>query len=168
MIIKRTNDFILSVAMIALSLFLVFSDKVVSGPSNSGLGGYFARADVYLKMLGMMMLITSVLLLIKSIGFNKNTPKIRFSFYLSSTIVCILAAIAVYAVALPSIGFAVSTTVILLFLSGLFYVKERNKKMKEYTKKEIIKLSIFLVSFSLISVVLLYFIFTNGLNVQLP
>lgn len=171
--IKKTNDFILGILMTGVGMFLLFSSKIVTNISMNDSGGYFARADVYVKMLGAILALSSIILIIKSLGFDKNkldkkNEPTKFNFDITDTVCYIILSMVIYAVFLPLIGFKISTFVMLFYLCMLFSIKEQNKKLNKYTKQEVIKIGIRSFIYSLISVIVLYFVFTKGLNVQLP
>lgn len=172
MIIKKVNDFILSIAMIAVSIFLLFSDNIVSNiniPTDGSGGGFFARSDIYVRMLGAILAISSIILLIKSLSFKKEKKHVeKFTFAIRDSVCYITLSLIAYAILLPLIGFIVSTFIMMFYLCVLFTIKERNKKLKDCSKLELRNIGIRSLIYSFISVVALYVIFAQGLSVILP
>lgn len=167
-LIKTMNDFILGIMMLALSFFLLFSDKIVTNMPAVTMGGYFARADVYIHLLAIILGIVSLVLIGKSINFNKDAAVTGFSFQMNSTILISAIVLILYTLVLPIIGFIVSTFLAIFLLCTLYTVKEDNKSLKEYKGKALGKILLRSAIYSVILVVVLKIIFTYGLSVQLP
>ena len=55
-VIRSTNDLLLAVLMGAASIFLLTSDKVITGVEN-GLGGAWAQASTYIHLLAGILLV---------------------------------------------------------------------------------------------------------------
>ena len=167
--IKKVNDFTLGIGIVLLSIFLIFSPKIVGGGvSNNVPGGFWARPDVYIRIIAVIMIIPSIILITKSISFNKDSEKQKFKFDINSTIVISLGLIVLYTIALPIIGFVISSLIMVFCLCALYTIKEQNLTIRDIDKKKLSKILIKSTIYSVISVVALYFIFTIGLSVQLP
>ena len=65
--IKKMNDFVLGILMILLSAFLVFG-KITETEVKTGQGGFLVRSDVWLRMMGVFLIIVAVILIIRSFG----------------------------------------------------------------------------------------------------
>ena len=63
--IKKMNDFVLGILMILLSAFLVFG-KITETEVKTGQGGFLVRSDVWLRMMGVFLVIVAVILIIRS------------------------------------------------------------------------------------------------------
>lgn len=166
--IKTMNDFILGIMMLAFSLFLLFSDKIVTNMPVVTMGGYFARADVYIHLLATILGIVALVLIGKSINFKKDAEVTGFSFLINNTILISAAILILYTLLLPVIGFIISTFLAIFFLCALYTVKEENKTLKEYRGKALGKMLLRSGIYSVVLVVVLKIIFTYGLSVQLP
>ena len=83
--IKVFNDFLLGVMMMGVSLYLLIGEIATNIPKTSQ-GGYLSRADVWIKMLAIMLLLVSIILVFKSINFKKGETK-KFEFFLDGAIV---------------------------------------------------------------------------------
>lgn len=62
-VIRSTNDLLLAILMAGVSIFLLSSDKIITGVEN-GLGGFWAQASSYITLLAGILLGLSVLQLI--------------------------------------------------------------------------------------------------------
>lgn len=167
--IKNVNDFVLAVLMLALSLFLLLCPNITSNIPSVSMGGYFTRPDVYIRMLALFLVVASLALLIRSLNLGKKAQQISgFHFTINSTVIMTVAALLLYCVLLPVAGFYICTAAILLFLNGLDVYKENNKKLKDYTKKELIKYTVIDVIYTGCMVVVLWLVFAKLLGVRLP
>ena len=77
--VRKVNDFVLSLLMIALSLFLIFGNVTVGGSSLSQ-GGILSQADTYLKFIAAILLVVSVILFFRSLDFRKTGEKEPFTY----------------------------------------------------------------------------------------
>ncbi|HKL99534.1 MAG TPA: tripartite tricarboxylate transporter TctB family protein [Mobilitalea sp.] len=166
-VIKVMNDFVLGVIMLLLSIYLFLTDQVVNRVPKTAQGGFFARADVYIYVLAAILGIVSLIIIIKSLNFKKEEVK-GFTFAINDTIIYTVIALVLYVLVFSIVGFIISTFVMVLFLCMMYSVKEQNKKLKEYTKKELIKTSFRALIYSVVTVIILKLVFENGLSVQLP
>ena len=85
--IKKMNDFVLGILMILLSAFLVFG-KITETEVKTGQGGFLVRSDVWLRMMGVFLVIVAVILIIRSFGKKEGEEAEGFHFYLDSTVGC--------------------------------------------------------------------------------
>jgi len=142
-LIKNANDFVLAVLMLALSLFLLLYPNITSNIPSVSMGGYFTRPDVYIRMLALFLAAASLALLIRSLNLGRKSQQTSgFHFTINSTVIMTVAALLLYCALLPVAGFYICTAVILLFLNGLYVYKENNKKLKDYSKKELTKYAV--------------------------
>lgn len=126
--IKKMNDFVLGILMIFLSAFLVFG-KITEVEVKTGQGGFLTRSDVWLRMMGVFLFVVSIILIIRAIGIGKKGQEHQaepFNFYLDSTVVAVVLSLVVYALALPKIGFFITTFLMCLYLVVLFTIKEKS------------------------------------------
>jgi len=137
LVIKKVNDFVLSILMLIVGLYVVFGPKTVSHIAQNGLGGFFARPDVYMKALAVALIVLSIILIIKSIGFVEFGEKIEgFKFYVNREIIFTTILLIVYTIVLPKIGFFISTFLMVVSLVLIFsyrkiaHDKDKNKKLK--------------------------------------
>lgn len=54
-VIRSTNDLLLAILMAGVSIFLLSSDKIITGVEN-GLGGFWAQASSYITLLAGILL----------------------------------------------------------------------------------------------------------------
>lgn len=168
-LIKNANDFVLAVLMLALSLFLLLYPNITSNIPSVSMGGYFTRPDVYIRMLALFLAAASLALLIRSLNLGRKSQQTSgFHFTINSTVIMTVAALLLYCALLPVAGFYICTAVILLFLSGLYVYKENNKKLKDYSKKELTKYAVIDVVYTGCMVAVLWLVFAKLLGVRLP
>lgn len=165
--IKVMNDFVLGVIMLVLSIYLFLTDQVVNRLPKTEQGGFFARSDVYIYMLAAILGIVSLIIIIKSLNFKKEEVR-KFKFAINDTIIYTVVALVLYVLLFSTVGFIISTFIMVLFLCMMYSVKEKNEKLKEYTKQELIKMIIRAFIYSIATVIILKLVFENGLSVQLP
>jgi len=165
--IKSMNDFCLTVVMTALGLFLCFSDSIV--PANMPTlpaGGILVRSDMYVRLIGGIMLLLSLILFIKNLNFSKATETAALKFTTSSQGVLTFVALVIYALLLQRVGFAITTFCLGFFLVFLYMYKE-NKDI-EKTRPLIIRMAIASAVFSLALLGVVYVMFGFVLRVSLP
>ena len=159
--IKHVNDFILAVAMLALSAFLIFYPDITTTIPKLAQGGFFTRADVYIRMLAVILLIASGVLLIRSLTLAPVGSGGRFHFLTARSAVLTAAALIVYTLFLPWIGFFV-------LLNLLYCFQEKNKGWKEYSKQESLHMLLSAMIYSLVLMLILWLVFSKLLGVRLP
>lgn len=121
--IKNQNNFVLSIAMILLGLFLALNDSIV-GKSVSNLGGFWAQPDTYIKMLGWGLILFSTLLLLTSINFSRSEHIERIHFTVTAEAVITAIALIVYCYLMPVISFFPATLLLIFGLNRLYLHKE--------------------------------------------
>lgn len=111
----------------------------------------------------------SLALLIRSLNLGRKSQQTSgFHFTINSTVIMTVAALLLYCALLPVAGFYICTAVILLFLNGLYVYKENNKKLKDYSKKELTKYAVIDVVYTGCMVAVLWLVFAKLLGVRLP
>ena len=152
-LIRSTNDLLLSVLMGAVSIFLLTSDKIITGVEN-GLGGAWAQASTYL--LAGILLALSALQLIYAINFKSGGAHQKLRIPISREIVITAAALVLYALLLPTLTFFPCTLALNIVLCGTFGMK--------LSKKQVI----FTVVYSVVLTIVLWVLFTQILKCVLP
>ena len=176
--IKKMNDFVLGILMILLSAFLVFG-KITETEVKTGQGGFLVRSDVWLRMMGVFLVIVAVILIIRSFGKNIRNHAFAasgadgeeaegFHFYLDSTVVAVIVSLIVYALALPKVGFMITTFLMCLYLVILFSVKEQSLTFRTVPKALWGKLLVKGVLSAAVMLAVFWFIFGKLLSVQFP
>lgn len=166
--IKHVNDFILAITMIVLSLFLLFYPGITTAIPKLAQGGFFTRADTYIRMLAMILLIAATVLLIRSLTALSADGKGKFYFLLDRTISLTVAALVIYTLLLPKAGFFVTSFVMIIFLNLLYCFQEKNRKLKEYSCQELCVMALSAAVYALILMLVLWLVFTKLLGVRLP
>lgn len=165
-VIRSTNDLLLAVLMGALSIFLLTSDKVITGVEN-GLGGAWAQASTYIHLLAGILLALSVLQLIYAINFKGDGEHQKLRIPISKEIVITAVALVLYALLLPTLTFFPCTLALLIVLCGTFAMKE-NQGDPELKGKLPKKQVVTIIIYSAVLTVVLWVVFTQLLKCVLP
>ena len=166
-VIKKANDFILGIFMIAVSAFLFFG-KVTSNVPEVSQGGLIARPDVWIQMVAVLLFIVAVILVILSMDITGKAEKEAFHFVLDSTVILTIGALILYAVLLPKAGFAVTTFLMTAFLTALYTLKEEKRSVKSLDKREIIRIGRKSIITGAVLLIILWLVFGRLLAIQLP
>jgi hypothetical protein len=166
--IKSMNDLIGGILLIALGLYLCIDKNITQGRVTTGNGGIMVRPDMYLRMLGGLLVFLAVLMVVRSINFKKVAETAGFKFVITKENGLTAVALVLFTIALPWIGFAISTFVLTVFLVLLYMRKEFNIRFREIGKKELRKRLGTTFVFAAILDVFVYFIFAKVLHVTLP
>ena len=164
-VIRSTNDLLLAILMAGVSIFLLSSDKIITGVEN-GLGGFWAQASSYITLLAGILLGLSVLQLIYAINFKGVGEHTGLHIPISKEIVITAVALVLYALLLPVLTFF-CTLVLNIVLRGTFALKENqgNEELKgKLPKKQVLSIVIYSVALT----VCLWLLFTQVLKCVLP
>lgn len=167
--IKKMNDFVLGILVILLSAFLLFG-KITETEVKTGQGGFLVRSDVWLRMMGLFLLVVAVILIIRSINFGhkKDQEAEPFHFYIDSTVVAVTISLIAYALALPILGFFISTFVMCMYLVILFSIKEKAWTFRSVPKEAWGKILAKGAVTAVVLLVVFWFVFGKLLAIQLP
>ena len=166
--IRHVNDFILAIAMIAFSLFLLFCPGITTAIPILAQGGFFTRADTYIRMLAVILLISAAALLVRSLTASPTDGKGKFYFLLDNTISLTVAALIAYTLLLPKIGFFITSFVMIVLLNLLYCFREKSRKRKEYSRRELCSMLLSAAVYALILMLILWLVFAKLLGVRLP
>ena len=164
--IRNTNDLLLAVLMAGVSIFLLTSDKIITGVEN-GLGGFWAQASTYIRLLAMILLALSVLQAIYAFNFKKHGEQQKLRIPVSKEIIITAVALVLYALLLPVLTFFPCTLALNIVLCGTFAMKE-NQGDPELKGKLPKKQVIAIVIYSVVLTVVLWVLFTQLLKCVLP
>ena len=164
--IRNTNDLLLAVLMAGVSIFLLTSDKIITGVEN-GLGGFWAQASTYIRLLAMILLALSVLQAIYAFNFKKDGKHQKLRIPVSKEIIITAVALVLYALLLPVLTFFPCTLALNIVLCGTFAMKE-NQGDPELKGKLPKKQVIAIVIYSVVLTVVLWVLFTQLLKCVLP
>lgn len=166
--IRHMNDFVLSILTCILGLLLLFG-KVTEAPVTTGQGGFMARSDIWLRMMAIFMLVVGVALLVRSfIGKEFKQEDAKFHFYLDKTVIATVVALIAYAIALPKLGFFITTFLGTFYLMLLYSIKERAWSFTTVPAGNWGKLLLKCLIGSAIFLVIFWLVFGKLLAVQLP
>ena len=164
--IRNTNDLLLAVLMAGVSIFLLTSDKIITGVEN-GLGGFWAQASTYIRLLAMILLALSVLQAIYAFNFKKDGEHQKLRIPVSKEIIITAVTLVLYALLLPVLTFFPCTLALNIVLCGTFAMKE-NQGDPELKGKLPKKQVIAIVIYSVVLTVVLWVLFTQLLKCVLP
>lgn len=166
-VIRSTNDFVLAILMGAVSIFLLTNGKIITGVEN-GLGGVWAQASTYIKLLAGILLGLSILQMIYAINFKGDeSAHSKLHIPVSKEITITAVALVLYALLLPVLTFFPCTLALNMVLCAAFAKKENegNEALKgKLPKKQLIAIIIY----SVVLTVVLWAVFTQLLNCVLP
>ena len=165
-VIRSTNDLLLAVLMGAASIFLLTSDKVITGVEN-GLGGAWAQASTYIHLLAGILLALSVLQLIYAINFKANGEHQKLHIPVSKEIIITAVTLVLYALRLPVLTFFPCTLALNIILCGTFAMKE-NEGDPELKGKLPKKQIVHIIIYAAVLTVVLWLLFTKVLKCVLP
>jgi hypothetical protein len=153
--------------MIGLGMFIILSDKIVQGKAMLPLnGGIFVRPDIYIRLLGGIIIFLAILMLIKSINFSKVAETKGFKIIVSRAGLLTMGALIAYTLVLTSAGFFISTFALSMFLVCLYMYEEQGGV--KITRSQIFKKILIALLFSIILVAVVYLLFSKVLYVSLP
>ena len=165
-LIRCTNDLLLGLMMGALGVFLLVSDKVVTGKSN-GMGGFWAQASTYIQLLAVILVALAALQIIYAFNFKKDGEHAAFNIPVNREIVIVGVCLILYALLLPKLTFFPCTLALSIITCGTFQMKENSgvgDGSRKLSKKQIISNIIY----SVILTIALYVVFTKLLKCVLP
>ena len=165
-VIRSTNDLLLAVLMGAASIFLLTSDKVITGVEN-GLGGAWAQASTYIHLLAGILLALSVLQLIYAINFKANGEHQKLHIPVSKEIIITAVTLVLYALLLPVLTFFPCTLALNIILCGTFAMKE-NEGDPELKGKLPKKQIVHIIIYAAVLTVVLWLLLTKVLKCVLP
>ncbi len=151
---------------------------IISNIPKMSTGGFFSRADVYIKGIGAILAFVSLLLIIKSINFTRSSDISPLKIQLNKEIVITAILLILYTLTLPGYGFFVTTPILLFILNLMYALKEQKaqtqRKPDESTPAQIIKKHslrstiITALGYSAALTLVLYLIFVKLLHVIFP
>jgi hypothetical protein len=166
---KSANDFIIGVALLGIGVFIVQYENIVRGAISDSVGGYLVRPDVYVRMVGVLLVICSLLLVIKSINFKHSAETKGFHFVLTKEVAFTGLALVLYAALLEPIGFYITTFLLTLFLTCMYMRKEKMGEGKPPITRPVVIRSLTIAAvYSVVMVIVVHLLFAKVLNVILP
>jgi hypothetical protein len=167
--LKSVNDFIIGIALLGFGIFITCYKSIVRGRISESVGGYLVRPDVYVRMIGVLLIVCSLILVIKSINFRRAAETKGLRFVMTWEVALTALALILYSVALESVGFAVSTFLLTMFLTCLYMRKERmGGENPPATPRLTARSLIVSAAYSVAMVIVVYVMFAKVLNVVLP
>lgn len=165
-LIRSTNDLLLAVLMGGLSVFLLTSNKIITGVEN-GLGGPWAQASTYIHLMAGILLAMAILQLIYAFDFKGAAEHQKLHIPISKEIVITAVALVLYAALLPILTFFPCTLALNTVLCATFALKE-NKGNEELKGKMPRKQMIWIIGYAVVLTIVLWVLFTQILKCVLP
>jgi hypothetical protein len=166
---RSVNDFVIGIALLGLGIFIASYENIVRGRISESVGGYLVRPDVYVRMIGVLLIACSLILVIKSINFRHSGKTEGFRFVMTREVALTGLSLLLYAVLLEPAGFAVSTFLLTMFLTCLYMRKEQAGAEKPSPAARLDARSLaFAAAYSVAMVIAVYLLFVKVLNVVLP
>lgn len=161
--VVNKRDLCSSIVLAAIGLYITFGKNVVTG-KTFGADSYpmAARADVYLKALGLALMLLSLALLVRSLRANKAATKKDIPMVAKIGAVSLV----VYTLILKPLGFFISSVLLIAVWTFMFRLKEYHIDLKD--KKAVLKTLGIAFIFAIIVVTVLQLAFTELLGVRLP
>lgn len=157
------RDFVSGVILTLAGLYITFGESVVMG-KTFGVDSMplVARADFYIRALGIALLAMSIMLVVRSLrhpgsGEKKTIPRVA---------IIGAAALIVFNLVLDFLGFFISATLLIALWTFLFRIKEYHIARSD--RPALVRSAVISVVFALISVAVLQASFTYFLGVRLP
>lgn len=162
---KDKKNLVFGVLCLALGVFLISSDGIIQGKSLFAADNLWSQADSYIRALGWILIVLSLVLIIRA--FLKNTAVQRTIGTSKYLIIFGFAAMVVYALLLPLLGFILDSLWFVAVITFLIMSKEKGLT-KSSDKKQWLRAAAVSCSYSVILVFVMYFAFTKLLKVILP
>jgi hypothetical protein len=180
--LKSTNDFIIGIVLLALGIYVLLTDDIITGNISTGDGGLLVRPDVYVRLIGALLAFFSLVLTIKSINFTRLAETRGLEFTLSREVLATVAALAVYALLLDftgkvkyhfdfpdGVGFFIATFILIAFLTLTYIRKERYSEGFKGVPGAVIKRELIITFiYTIILDAVVWVVFSKVLFVSLP
>jgi hypothetical protein len=167
-LLKSVNDFIIGIVLLGFGIFITSYKNIVRGRISESVGGYLVRPDVYVRMIGVLLIVCSLILVIKSINFQRSAETKGFRFVMTREVALTGIALLLYSVALEPVGFAISTFLLTMFLTCLYMRKERRGGENPPAPRLPLRSLVIAAAYSVAMVIVVYVMFAKLLNVILP
>ncbi|MDR1933388.1 MAG: tripartite tricarboxylate transporter TctB family protein [Spirochaetales bacterium] len=163
------NDCVIGIALLGVGIFIVQYKSIVKGQISDSAGGYLVRPDVYVRMIGVLLIICSLILVVKSINFRRSAETRGFHFVVTKEVALTGLSLLLYAALLEPVGFNITTFLLTLFLTCMYMRKEKmGEGNPPITRRVVIRSLIVATIYSVAMVIIVYLIFAKALNVILP
>lgn len=167
--LKSTNDFIIGTLFLILGIYVLTTNNILLDSIGASQGTiWIIRPDIYVRGIGCLITAFSVILVLKSINWKRSEETTKFTFAMSKEVLLSIGALIIYAFIFPRVGFALSSFLLIFFLTFIYMCKEMSGKQDKITKKDRIKYAIYSVIYAAILVTVVYLIFSKILYVVLP
>ena len=164
--IKNKKDFGFGLASLAVSIFLLISDRIVIGRSLFPMPSMWAKADIYVKIIAAVMAALSLMLVIRSLLKADPDEGEKKKNRIDYLVIIFFAAMALYLVLMETLGFVINSIWLMTLIT--FMLQMREKKVDWHDKKATLKALGISLLYAAILVGVTTFIFSTWLKVTLP
>lgn len=166
---KAGKDLLFGVLTSLISLYLLLSPNIVAGITLLDSSIVFARAGTYVRILGGLLLVLSVILCLRALFWKKGEveeEKEKAHWSMDPLIVIGFVLLLLYMPLMDLTNFTVASVAFTALFA--FIIRAREKKVDVRNPKECLKNLIIALGYALILEFVLEFLFTGFLNVNLP
>ena len=164
--IKSMNDLVIGILLMLGGLWLMLSNNITEGRILQSQRQGILQADTYIRMLGGLVAFLAILIIVRSFNFKKEKETQPFAFHITKESFFTFVALVAFILLLHPLGFAITTFLFSSFIVSLYMLKE--VKGKGLSRRKIFNKLLFACVFSLVLVVVVYLVFSEGLMVSLP
>lgn len=164
--IKNKKDFGFGLVSLAVSIFLLISDRIVIGRSLFPMPSMWAKADIYVKIIAAVMAALSLVLVIRSLLKADPDEGEKKKNRIDYLVIIFFAAMALYLVLMETLGFVINSIWLMTLIT--FMLQMREKKVDWHDKKATLKALGISLLYAAILVGVTTFIFSTWLKVTLP
>ncbi|MFH1081449.1 MAG: tripartite tricarboxylate transporter TctB family protein [Pseudomonadota bacterium] len=165
--LKDGKSILFGALILALGVWITFSDSIIKGGFSRAIP-FMALPTTYLRLVGSILMILSLLMILSNFTFDKEFKPARTKMKASKVVVISFAALLIYVFAMNILGFLMSSIIVTGFLCLLYQYCDKNIEVGKKNSRTLMKYGIISLSFSIISVFILQFIFTFFLKANLP
>ena len=164
---RAGKDLVLGIIMILISLYLLISPDIVAGITLLDSSIVLARAGTYVRILGGVLFLLAVSISIRALMVIKaKTEELEEKQPMDPLVVTGFVMLLLYMPLMNLTGF---TTASIVFTSVFaFMIRAREKKVDLHNPKEFYKNLIIAFLYAVVLELVLEFVFTELLNVNLP
>lgn len=159
------KDLILGLAMICLSVYILFSGDVITGNSIFKEEILVGKADFYIKFFAGILMIVSIALIVKALGLFGLKPTPVTKEPVNHVVVLSFIAMFIYLLIIRSVGFFIASFLLITTMS--FVIRLKEDKIDLTDKKSVLKTLVISAIFSIIMVSITLLIFEKLLKVQI-
>jgi hypothetical protein len=165
-VIKKKDDVIFGVILLFFCAYIFMGKNVIKGSTMGATIIFLAQAQNYLKGLAILLGLLAVVLILRSVDFRQDVKPQVSAVKVSKGAVISFLSLIVYALVIKSLGFIISSLLLISFLHIFYRIQEY--QLTVFSLTQILHLLITTAVFAGVSVAGVYLLFGIVLNVALP